>query len=69
MMKAVTAALTKKSSQMSRVVHAEGRFEVMLLKQSFSCKYPGIRWCSRKPVSQDRKNYGKNKDATFGYLQ
>jgi len=31
---------------------------LLLLKQSFPCKYPGIRWCSRRSVCQDRKNYG-----------
>ena len=54
---------------MLRVVHSEGRFQALLLKQSFPCKYPGIRWCGRKSVNQDRKNYGKNKDATFSHLQ
>jgi len=54
---------------MLRIVDSEGRFQVLLLKQSFPCKYLGIRWCSRKSVSHEWKNYGKNKDATFAHLQ
>jgi len=68
-MKAATAALTKKA-----VSNAKGRsfrraFLGIAAETKFSCKYPDIRWCSRKSVSQDWKNYGKNKDATFVHLQ
>jgi len=61
MLKAVTEALTKKA-----VLNA---FLGIVAETKFPCKYPGIRWYSRKSVSQDRKNYGKNKDATFTHLQ
>jgi len=69
MMKAVTAALTKNA-----VSNAKGRsfrraFLGIAAETKFSLQVPGTRWCSRKSVSQDRKNYGKNKDATFAHLQ
>ena len=68
-MKAVTAAFTKKA-----VSNAQGRsfrraFLGIAAETNFLCKYTGIRGCSKKSVSQDRKNYGKNKDATFAHLQ
>jgi len=68
-MKAVTVALTKKG-----VLNAKGHsfrraFLGIATETKFPCKYPGIRWCSRKSVSQDWKNYGKNKDAAFAHLQ
>jgi len=68
-MKAVTAALTKRAISNAKAVHSEERVWILLLKQSFSCKYPGNSWCSRKSVSQDWINYSKNKDATFAHLQ
>ena len=68
-MKAVTAALTKKAASNAKGRSFERAFLGIAAEQSFPCKYPGVRWCSRKSMSQDRKDYGKNKDATFAHLQ
>jgi len=38
-------------------------------KQNFYCEHAAIRWCSRKPVGQDLKNYGQIEDAAFAHEQ
>ena len=78
-MKAVTAALTKKAVSNAKgrsfrraclyIAAETKRVCILQLKQSFPCKYPGNRWRNRKSVSQDQKNYSKNKDAAFAHLQ
>jgi len=69
MMKAVTAALTKKAVSNAKRRSFRRDFLGIAAEKSFLCKYPGIRRCSRKSMSQDRKKYGKNKNVTFAHLQ
>ena len=69
MMKAMTASLMQKALSNAKDRSFRRAFLGIAAETKFSLHvaYPGIRWCSRKSVSQGRKNYGKNKDATFAH--
>jgi len=67
MMKAMTAALTKKA-----VLNAKGRsfrraFLGIAAEPKFFLQVSGNQVVQQKISEQDRQNYGKNKDATFGH--